>query len=224
MMKIQYAILLLILVFSAPAIGQEAHKVPLTEYIREIQIWKKDGENMTLSFWLPRSYWRIALADNPAIPEDMVHLILETLDDYIFVCALDVDIHLDGSITFASEETIRNSITVKINEGVPQQPIPENQLDISVRSISETMKPMFENMMGQFGAGMRFYFFENKDENGALLVDEYKEGEFMIYHSNKEFEYALPLTTLLPPKNCPVDNAAMKGNWSYCPFHGNTLD
>ncbi|WP_165747769.1 hypothetical protein [Cellulophaga sp. Z1A5H] len=224
MMKIQYVILFLILGVSAPAIGQEEYKVPLTEYIREIQIWKKDGENMTLSFWLPRSYWRIALADNPAVPQEMVRLILETLDDYIFVCALDVAIHLDGSMNFASEETLRNSITVKINEGIPQQPIPENQLDISVRSISETMKPMFENMMGQFGAGMHFYFFENKDENGALLVDEYKEGEFTISHSKNEFQYALPLTTLLPPKYCPVDKAAMKGNWSYSPFHGKMLD
>ena len=79
---------------------------------------------------------------------------------------------------------------------------------------------MFSQMLGKMGEGMHFYFFNIKDKDGKNIIDEYKKGKFSVLHSNKEFEYQLPLVTLLPSKKCPIDNAEMKGNWNYCPFHG----
>ncbi|MDO6516792.1 hypothetical protein [Zobellia uliginosa] len=82
------------------------------------------------------------------------------------------------------------------------------------------MKPMFRQMLGQMGEGMHFFFFKVQDENGKTAIDEYQEGSFTIKHSDKEFSYTLPLVALMPGKKCPVDHAEMKGNWKYCPFHG----
>ena len=71
--------------------------------------------------------------------------------------------------------------------------------------------------------GMHFYFFKVQDEDGKTAIDEYQEGSFTIKHSDKEFSYTLPLVALMPGKKCPVDHAEMKGNWKYCPFHGDLL-
>lgn len=78
-------------------------------------------------------------------------------------------------------------------------------------------------MLGQMGDGMHFYLFKVQDENGNPTIDEYKEGSFTVKHSDKEFNYTLPLVALMPSKICTVDQAEMKGNWKYCPFHGNLL-
>ena len=49
--------------------GQTNPEVNLTDYIKEVQIWTKEQNNMSHTLWLPTSYWDLALKDNPSIPD-----------------------------------------------------------------------------------------------------------------------------------------------------------
>jgi hypothetical protein len=62
------------------------------------------------------------------------------------------------------------------------------------------------------------------DQNGKNLIDAKLQGQFKVLHSNSDFLWKLPLSTLMPPKFCPVDKEKMKGTWSYCPIHGQKLE
>ena len=219
----RFLFLFIVLLFGEISFAQETSKVKLTDYIREIQIWEKEENHMTLSFWIPKSYWKIALEENPQVPKETVDQLISTFENYIFVCGLDLEINLDATMSFTDEATLRNSMSIEDSDGNIYLPLTNEQISVDAQQMAEAMKPMFAKMLGQMGEGMHFYFFEVKDEQNNDIIDEYQEGNFTIKHSNREFAYSLPLVTLMPAKKCPVDNAEMKGNWIYCPFHGKSL-
>jgi hypothetical protein len=204
----------------ATAYSQSSKKVDLTEYIREIQIWDKQGNNMSLAFWIPLSYWRIALEDSPQVKPEQITQIEKAFEDYILVCALDLDINIGGTMTFTKEQDLRKSISILDSLGNIHIPLTNEQLSPVALFFSESIRPMFAKMLGQMGQGMNFYFFKIKDQYGANIFNEYQKGRFTIRHSNREFKYLLPLVTLMPPKKCPIDSVKMKGNWIFCPIHG----
>ncbi|OWW25919.1 hypothetical protein B4Q04_10045 [Zobellia sp. OII3] len=212
-----------VLLSTATSFGQAPQKVNLTDYIREIQIWHKENNHMSLAFWIPTGYWKIATEGNPQISGETVDQIVSAFDDYVLVCGLDVDIHTNGTALFTDEATLRQSISLIDEQGEVYLPLDDDEVSPEASGFLEPMKPMFRQMLGQMGEGMHFFFFKVQDENGKTAIDEYKEGSFTIKHSDKEFKYELPLVTLMPSKKCPVDHAEMKGNWKYCPFHGDLL-
>lgn len=175
---------------------------------------------MALAFWIPTSYWKLATEGNAQIPEETVAQIVSAFDDYILVCGLDVEIHTNGTASFTDEALLRKSISLEDGEGKVYLPLEGGELSSEALGFLEPMKPTFRQMLGQVGEGMHFYFFKVQDENGKTIIDEYQEGTFTVKHSDREFTYRLPLVSLMPAKICPVDQAEMKGNWKYCPFHG----
>lgn len=206
------------------AFSQSSKKIDMTEYVREIQIWDKQENNMSLAFWIPSSYWRIALEDSPQVTPELINQIETAFEDFMVVCALDLDINLDGTMTFTKEQDLRKSISILDSMGNDYFPLTNEQLSPEALSFSDAIRPMFAQMLGQMGQGMHFYFFKIKDSDGVNIINEYEKGRFTIKHSNREFKYSLPLVTLLPPKKCPIDSADMKGNWNFCPIHGVKLE
>jgi hypothetical protein len=200
--------------------GQENHKVNLIDYIREIQIWEKNDNNLSLSFWIPISYWGINLTGNPQVPVEIIDQITYTFKDYVFICALNLEINYNGSTLYTNEEDLRKTLSIEDSIGQIYYPLEDSILTPHALYLLQSIKPMFSQMFGEMGVGMHFYFFSIKDQEGNPIIDEYKKGKFTIRHSNKKFVYNLPLLCLLPPKFCPIDSAEMKGNWNYCPFHG----
>jgi len=215
--------LLITFLFTVVSFGQDVSNVNLIDYVREIQIWEKEGTKMSFTFWIPKSYWKIALRDNPQIPVETIQKITSTFEEYVFVCGLDLKMNLDGTMSFTEEANLRNSISLEDSNGTTYVPLSNDQVSIDALEMAESLKPMFKQMLGQMGAGMHFYFFKITDADSNNSIDAYKEGNFTIKHSNKQFKYVLPLTTLMPSKKCSVDNATMKGNWKYCPMHGTSL-
>jgi hypothetical protein len=200
--------------------GQVNSDVNLFEYIKEIQKWDKTGDKMALTFWIPNSYWSIALSSNNQVPPETIKQIENAFENYVFICALDVLINSDGTMTCTDESELSNTISLVDNNGKIYLPLSDNQISPMTKTLSSGIKPMFVQMLGQMGKGMYFYFFEVNNTNHKNLINEFEKGGFTIKHSNKEFKYILPLVTLLPPKFCPIDNEQMKGNWNYCPIHG----
>lgn len=224
-MKLKYIIFsIVLLILISRTYGQISEKVSLTEYIREVQKWEKHQNNMSLSFWLPTSYWGVALQESPNSSPEVIAQIERAFQDYVVVCALDLDILYGGSMSYTSEKELRKSLSIIDGDGKKYYPLNNKDLLPETSTFISAMKPMFEGMLGKMGSGMHFYFFKIKDKKGENIIDEYKEGHFIIKHSSREFEYKLPLTTLLPPKKCSIDNEKMKGNWNYCPIHGVKLE
>lgn len=99
-MRFQKNVIVLVLTFvTSLTFGQLKDNVDQVEMITEIQKWEKDSSKMTLSFWIPNCYWRIALAGNPIGTEKTIKTIEDIFEDYVIVCAADILIDGTAGIT-----------------------------------------------------------------------------------------------------------------------------
>ncbi|MVO07574.1 hypothetical protein GOQ30_00180 [Flavobacterium sp. TP390] len=217
-------ILALLLVTIGQVYGQSARKVNYTDYVRDVQKWDKNENNMALSFWIPTSFWKVIFQDNEQFTPGAINQIQTVFDDFVIICALNMDVKFNGAISYTSDDDLKKEISIIDSNGIIYTPLQKEELSSEVLSFLNRIRPTFSNMMGKMGEGMHFYVFEVKDKKGLNLINEYQKGEFTVKHSNREFKYELPLVSLLPTKECSVDHAEMKGNWNFCPIHGVKLE
>jgi hypothetical protein len=85
------------------------------------------------------------------------------------------------------------------------------------------MKPMFANMLGEFGKNVSFLAFEGKNKDGTRRVDPIKPGILTAKLNEEELRWRLPLGSLLPAKICPKCSETFPGNYGFCPFDATPL-
>ena len=218
-------ILLFIILIGGQLQSQNNSNVELTDYIRESQQWIRANGKHTLTWWLPTSYWRVALSGNKQITEETIAQIEAIFGSYVLICAADIYIDTNnGSTSFTADSVLKKGITITDITGKIYKPLNTEQLSNNAITMIESIKPMLTQLLGQMGKGMYFYFFEIRTKNGENIINERKNGFFKVNHSKCEFKWNLPMATLMPSKFCPTDNEKMHGNWNYCPFHGVKLD
>lgn len=203
--------------------GQGETEISVTDLIKEIQQTRKKDNKMSFVWWVPNEYWGIAIKDNKQIPKEAVIELENVFKDYVMIWACDLTINLDGTMDYTGEEEIKKHIAIIDDNNVKHLPLSKNQIEGAAFAVAENMKPFFAQALGQMGRGIYFYFFKIKDDSGKNVINATLPGEFKVIHLNSEFYWKLPLTTLLPPKFCPIDKEKMKGNWIFCPIHGQKL-
>ena len=199
-------------------------EVNIVDFIKETQQWVKQDEEMILTWWIPNEYWRIVLSGNLQITPDFIDRIESALQPYTLICAARIHTGLDGSIYYAEEQDIGKTIYMLDQEDNQYLPLPDDQIQPDALTLIDNMEPIFAQMLGEMGKGLHLYFFAGQNSQGEKLIDPTKNNVLKIVHSGWQFKWTTPLTTLLPPKFCPVDKEQMKGNWNYCPLHGIKLD
>lgn len=216
-------ILPLLCVFLLSASQLNDPKIDLGTFVRQTQVMKNSGNLIQMTWWIPTEYWEIALKDNPDVSPSQVSAIVSALEDYVLVCAANLESDGLNELKRTSEPNLRKGLSLIDQNGKKYLPLEEEDIEAGALAIAGSVKPMFSKMLGDVGKGMHLYFFKVQ-ENGKNLIQAREKGNFTIIHSETEFKWELPLPVLMPTKTCPVDQAEMQGNWNYCPIHGNKLD
>ena len=97
-----------------------------------------------------------------------------------------------------------------------------DEIDEETNMLLQIIQPMMSNMLGGLGQNLHFICFKSQSE-GKRMADPRSNGTLSVKMFDESYLFNFPLASLLPPKFCPVDDASMKGTWTYCPFHGKEL-
>ncbi len=212
---------LILLLTSFTFFGQK--KVDQNELIKSLTISKKNNNKLSMTFWIPNSYWEIALAGNANITKETINLLEKTFENYLLICTVDIEIGSGASMNFKSKSELKKSIFITDINNQIYKPLSESQINNTTKSMLKNISPMFAQMFGKMGKGMHFFLFKIKDTKGENIINEFEKGEFTVEYSKNKFKWTLPLSALIDSKYCPIDNKEMSGNWMFCPFHGKEL-
>jgi hypothetical protein len=183
------------------------------------------------------------LSHNPSVVKSIVHgvtagqarwkpsgkewsileIVSKVLRPYMIIVAIDGKIGNFGGVTYKPEPTIRNSIQVIDNQGNSYRPLSNEEIDADTKNFLSMMQPVLANMLGPMGQNMHFYLFPPKNKAGQDIASAKKEGAFSLILDKRQFNWRLPLGSLLAPKICPVDGEKLSGAWKFCPWHGAEL-
>ncbi|APD07423.1 hypothetical protein UJ101_01916 [Flavobacteriaceae bacterium UJ101] len=196
----------------------QTQKPELVDLIKELQISKLENHNFQMAWWIPTIYWEVSTQNSPSTTPEQINTIKEIVDDYSIFAIID------GTTSFVGIESnnIENLFITTINKSI-YKPLTNEEINPKTLTLINVLKPIIESMIGDTGKSMKFYFFKNKDENNNKIIDETKQGEFTLTLNNQDFKWKLPLSSLVPKKECPVDKELLSGNWIYCPWHGKKL-
>ena len=219
------SILLLIAFYSFSSMAQTAKPAGTTtnDFVAECMRNSEDGGRKQMVMWLPTAFWEIVAQQMNAAPEAM-EMIVQEMDQYHMFGVVDYGSPSTGVMDFASEEELRKSIKYIDSSKTIFLPLKNDEITPKARQLVQTMEPMLKQVLGQFGGGMRIFLFRAKKVNGMNAMDVRAKNSFRLSWGQTNLLWSLPLASLMPPKYCPVDKEKMKGNWSFCPFHGTKLD
>lgn len=195
-------------------------------FIRETQQSPSEPGYAGLVWWIPTEYWEISSQRN-GTTEKRAKEEFAPLRKYTVVAVALGKIGV-GNINWISEPEIRSSVFLRDSEGNTYPAV--QKLTGDAEGLAAMLKPVFGNILGTMGQNIQLMFFPASNKMSKLIADPSASGGFSVILSklidgkDKVFEWKLPLTTLSPPKYCPVGKERVQANWKYCPWHGVKLD
>lgn len=221
---------LFIIICCAVSFASSAQKsldqVDFSSLVKEIYQARSTGRQTYGVFWIPTVYWDLVLKKFPEVPSSSIETIKADVKDYIIVSVFDAELktnNYESPWQMRSEYDLRKSINIEF-DGKKYLPIEQKDLPPTLSTLKSIMEPLFANMLGDFGNGMNFFFFEVQDKKGNNLIDPYNKQSFKLSFGDKYIEYNLPLPSLGNDKICKEDNTIFPSNYNYCPFHGSLLE
>lgn len=195
----------------------------VSDLLKETQRTSSAQGKLTLVWWLPEEFWSLSFQKSGSMSSEQQEAFLKAVRPYLLIAVADGKIGAIGGAEFLDKDALQASLKVIDATGKAYTPLPDDQISSDVKNLSALLKSMFGNILGVMGQGLHLFCFAATTSTGAPLADATREGEFTVALGEQSFKWRLPLSTLMPPKVCPVDGEKMNGSWKYCPFHGKTL-
>ena len=212
--------------------AQEAAKptpsedVDLSGLLKETQQSASEAGYFGLVWWIPTEYWEISL-EKGGFSADKAKEHYAPLKKYTVVAVALGKMGI-GNINWLPETDIRDNLRLRDSEGNLYPPV--QKLSGDAEGLVSVLKPVFSNILGTMGQNLVLLFFPSVNKMAKPIADPLAPGNFAVVLSklvegkDKVFEWKLPLTSLSPPKYCPVGKERLQSNWKYCPWHGVKLD
>ncbi len=197
--------------------------VDINALIEETQIVSDNPDLMDLVWWLPPVFWAASLAGDQTTGADELEEIENVVAPYTMVAASQGRIGPFGGVAWLEPDVLRSTIVLIDSRGVEYKPLADTDVSPDARNLTAMMSPILASVAGPIGANLNFFFFPATDQSGRMIADPASTGSLSIRIASETYDWQLPLGSVLPPKECPVDQVRMKGNWDYCPYHGDKL-
>jgi hypothetical protein len=203
-----------------------AEDYDLSAVVKETQQSANEPGYIAMVWWMPTEYWEIATEGNGVSVEKAKER-FAPLRRYTVLAVVVGKIGI-GNVNYIPEAEIRDATTLRDADGNVYQPL--QKLTGDAEGLASIIKPVFSNMMGQMGQNIQLLFFAGTNKMAKPIADPRTTGSFsvtvakIIGGKDKVIEWRLPLTSLSPPKYCPIGKERVQANWKYCPWHGVKLD
>jgi hypothetical protein len=198
-----------------------AKAVDVQKLVKETQQISQTANRLTFVWWVPTEFWRQSLQSNPQITEERASRLTALLDEYSVFVVVVTDIGPMAGMSPVDRASIAANTEFRIdNRIIPL--LDNNDISADAQNFVGMMKPVFSNMLGQFGKGMEFYIYPNH-KNGKKLLDPVENGQFSYTVFGKRFDWRLPLGSCLPPRIDPKTGEEFPGNYIFNPYTGDKL-
>lgn len=217
-----------------PVLAEEARNAPyrddlprgtgpdLDTLIAECQKSSTDPSRMTLVWWVPEDFWRLALQDNKDLTKGETDEFLAVMRLYTLMIVVDGKVGDGLKVRYQSEAQIRSELRMKGMDGATYKPLAADEVGPAPQAVVEVMKPMFKNLLGPMGENMRFFYFPARGKGDARLADAHATGQLSMFIGPREYRWRLPLSSVFARKKCPECSEQLSGD-RFCPYDGTRL-
>ena len=138
--------------------------IVLDEIILDTQKTPEGTSDTHFSFvwWLTYEYWASVLSRDPNLSEAMLESTLEVLDDYMILAIVQADISIFGAFNYYPKDVIDGYLKAGYQVGEKIEYIsPIDDPSVEMEAILASMAPLLRAAMGEMGANLHFYIYED---------------------------------------------------------------
>lgn len=201
------------------------HSADAPDLLHETQQAVGERGYAGLVWWIPFEFWTQTAAAH-GLPAQAAENV-KALKDYTVVGIFLAQVSDYGEFHYVTPAELRQKVMLRDAAGNEYRPIPPSA---DAKTVAAILKPVLANAMGPAGENFEVLFFPAQDKNGEPIADATKKGAFAVILRDPPglpesvYEWRLPLTSVSPPKYCPVGKERVQANWDYCPWHGVPLN
>ncbi|HYM33821.1 MAG TPA: hypothetical protein VET48_00425, partial [Steroidobacteraceae bacterium] len=177
----------------------QAQEIDLQQLIRDSQIMRQAGQSIDLVWYIPTEYWRESFRKGGGMPPKQRDEMLGAITDFVMIATLESNVGALGVLSSTPKDELEKKMVLVANNA-ELHPITEADLPPATKNFIQLTKPLLASMLGQMGEGLHFIMFKGSDDSGKPFVDPRARGRLKVKVGVKEFEFRLPLGSLLPPK------------------------
>ena len=188
----------------------------------------REKEYVGLVWWIPFEFWQISGAKR-GIPEETTAHNMKALKDYTIVAVFAAKVSALGAFDFVSLDDLHRDVVLRDAAGNECQYIPEPSQD--AKNLAAIVKPILSSAMGKTGENFDMLFFPARGKGGEVIAEATHKGQFQVVLKNNMvgvpesvYQWHTPVTSIAPPKYCPVGKERVHADWDYCPWHGMALN
>jgi hypothetical protein len=194
----------------------------LQKLVQETQRMAQEPSKVLLVWWIPTEFWGEAMKDSPGVTPEIRKQFEDTLDAYMVFAVVAVDVGPMGGMTPRGRARIEADSRF-IVDGKPVPLLAPEQINSDALNFVSMMKPLMTNMLGQFGQGMEFLLYPNPAAEGGTRISAGSDGRFAYSAFGHDFDWRLPLGSLLAPKVDPTSGEQFPGDYKFNPYTGSPL-
>ena len=226
------ALILFSITSSIAAERRSIRNVDVDAITKDTQVSPKGAgdEHVSFVWWVPYEFWQSILARDTSTSERDKKATLDALAGNSLIAVVQSDISAVGAFRFYSKEEVEKNMKVSFSDAGRNKKTlrPVQVVDPDLEVVLGVFKPLLSAAMGNLGANMHFYVFNDQGEAGERLLDPYRKGIIRVELLKKSEELMtadieLPLNSLFVPRKCPNGKEAHV-SWNYCPWSGTRLD
>jgi hypothetical protein len=214
---------------SAPTIASASsvHTSDDVDVLRETQLTITMPHHSGLIWWIPFEFWALSAEKNGNSPEK-VRDGLKALRDYTIVGVVAAKVSTLGTFDYTTPNDLQKYVFIRDSEGQDYSALAD--LTGDAKTLAETLKPVLASALGRAGENFALLFFPAMKKGGKRIADEMSKGSFSVVlkeitgEPETVYLWRTPLTSVTPPRYCPVGGERVHADWDYCPRHGVKLD
>ncbi|HVY23100.1 MAG TPA: hypothetical protein VG962_07090 [Steroidobacteraceae bacterium] len=193
----------------------------LQQLVHETQRTAESGSQLTMAWWIPQEFWEASMSNNPNVTEESRTELLQALEDYQIFVVVRARTGIAGiSDVQSNEDMISNARFVV--DGKTVDPVAPDKLSAGAQTVLASLKPALSGMLGALGQAMQIIVYPSK-RDGVRMIDPVKPGNFQYTFYDQNFNWRLPLASLLPNKVDPKTHDEFPGDYIYNPYTGAKL-
>jgi hypothetical protein len=210
---------------SAPP--SSVHTPEDVDILRETQVTITTPHHSGLIWWIPFEFWALS-AEKNGNSSEKAREGLKALRDYTIVGVCVAKVSILGSFEYTTPTDLQKYVFIRDSEGQDYAALAD--LSGDAKNLADMLKPVLTSALGRAGENFALLFFPATKKGGKRIADEMSKGSFSVVlkeiagEPETVYVWRTPLTSVTPPRYCPVGGERVHADWDYCPQHGVKLD
>ncbi len=204
------------------AFGAGRPKSNIGAFATEVIRLQVQNKQMDMSMWFPTEFFVEAGLSQGTVTREALEKELGYVRKYAIVAAQRQDVAADGTVTFSSEQDVREAARLVLPDGTELKPT--ETIPPKVQQLAAAMKNGMAHSAGAGATEHLILVIFSLPENTTIDVESKTKltlklksvGDFKA----SEATWHMPFDALTPPHACPNCHEMVSQKWSFCPFCG----